>query len=193
MTFKEKLKYIAARLGTNPRWLYAVMWHESRLKPYSVNSKGCVGLIQFCPETGEKLVGYSPEQIRQMPATQQLDLVYKYFYHTAIAKGVKLDSPVKVFLTVFYPYALYSGKYKKLNYIIGSEKGLDYARTVAAQNPGLDMDKDGYISMLDFNRYVNKTLWKLKIMPYVNTAFAIAFVVSLIFILYAYKSVKIKW
>ena len=159
--FLRKVKQIAHNLGTNYKWLLAVMWSESRLRPDVVNSIGCVGLIQFCPQTYKKW-GLTAEQLRRMSAIEQLDYVYKY-YKEWKEKGIKFKSPEALYLTTFYPVALLKGWHKNKNYIIGSERSYQWAKKIGQQNKAFDIDKDGYISIKDFRKYNRELLKNLEI------------------------------
>lgn len=85
--FADKVIEISNKLGIDPNWLMFVMWIETArtFSPSITNRIGCVGLIQFCsdPETpGRKIIGgktYNLYDIKNMSATEQLDLVYQYY------------------------------------------------------------------------------------------------------------------
>ena len=51
-TFKKKLKEISTEIGVGESSILKLMKHESGLDPSIKNSIGCVGLIQFCPDSG---------------------------------------------------------------------------------------------------------------------------------------------
>ena len=50
--FKEKLKEISDSIHIDENSIIKLMKHESGLNPSIKNSIGCVGLIQFCPDSG---------------------------------------------------------------------------------------------------------------------------------------------
>ena len=50
-TFKKKLKEISDAINIDENAIIKLMKHESGLDPTIKNSIGCVGLIQFCPDT----------------------------------------------------------------------------------------------------------------------------------------------
>ncbi len=177
MKINDKLKYIAQKYGARPEWLYAMIWHESRWNPEATNYLGCVGLIQFCPSTARDL-GYEPWQIQQMSVSQQLDLVDKFLQRN-VPKDEKLNKPYKVFLAVFYPAALKYNRYKNNNWIIGSDKSLEYAKIITKQNPGLDVDHNGYITIGDIKKYTRKVLWQLKIVDISQTAIIIGIIIAI--------------
>jgi hypothetical protein len=110
-----------------------------------------VGLIQFMPSTA-KALGTSVDDLKKMSNVEQMDYVYKYFkpYANRITKFMDLK------LVNFYPYAVGRGN----DYIFGSEIGDEQVKKIARQNSGMDMNKDGKISMIDFKNWVENSLKK---------------------------------
>ena len=49
--FKQKVKEMSSEIGVDENSIINLMKHESGLDSSIVNSGGCVGLIQFCPDT----------------------------------------------------------------------------------------------------------------------------------------------
>lgn len=161
--FVEKVVSIAKYLEIEPDWLMLVMNSESGLDSKAVNF-GCkksggsastcaVGLIQFMPKTSKgKLLNTTNTALYNMTAVQQLDYVKKYY---SPFKN-KITSFYDLYLATFYPVAM--GKPK--SYIIGSERGLDYAKKVASQNQIIDVDKNGLIDMKDWKKYIDGKIAK---------------------------------
>jgi Transglycosylase SLT domain len=142
--FATKVQSIASQLGIQPNWLMQLMWAESRLKPNAINRySGASGLIQFMPKTAIGL-GTTVEAIRNMDAVQQLDYVYKYFKGAAN----KMHSYYDVYLETFYPAAK------------GKPDNWQFPTVVAKQNPAIDTDRDGVMTLADFKKYVRSTVWK---------------------------------
>ncbi len=139
--FADKVIHISSLLGINPDWLMFIMNFESAesfspsiRNPYSNGT----GLIQFMPKTAISL-GTTVDLLARMSNVQQLDYVYKYFKPY---KG-RYKNIEDLYLVTFYPYALG----KPDTYLIGSEKSISYVEKVAKQNPSLDINKDGKISL----------------------------------------------
>lgn len=152
--FKAKVKTISQLLGIKPDWLMAVMRHESNVKHDAVNPyTNATGLIQFMPTTAISL-GTSVEALKQMTNVEQLDWVYKY-YNLWKKAGAEYKEAYHLFLATFYPAALIKNYISDKNYKFGSEKSDTYAKTVATQNKGFDLDNDGYISTKDYKTYHN--------------------------------------
>ena len=121
-----------------------IMFIESAgtLNPAKGNSIGCVGLIQFCPDEGQKVVKtigskrYLISDLAKMDRIKQMDVVQEYFNALGY-KGNKSLSISTMYLSTFYPVAVG----KPSNFIIGSEKkDSNYKFTVAIQNPGIAAD-----------------------------------------------------
>ena len=175
--FINKLVDISAKLGIEPNWLMSIINSETggRFSSNTVNRQGkdvpgydengklvkaageadhtdpfqrskyrATGLIQFMPKTAKGL-NTSTQALYKMSNVEQLDFVYQYFLP---AKG-KLKSFEDLYLFTFYPKAI--GKAN--DYIIGSEKGLDYAKMLVKSNP-LDFNHDGYLSVGEFKTFI---------------------------------------
>ncbi len=152
-SFINKVKQVAYTLGYDPEWLMLVIHNESNFKPDAVNPySGATGLIQFMPGTARWL-GTSTKELRSMTRNQQLDWVLKY-YRNWKRSGKTVRNSSDLALLTFYPYAVSQGD----DYKIGSEKSLSRARLIVKQNPGLDMDGDGYISLLDYKNWLASKL-----------------------------------
>ena len=147
--FIDKVKKVGYMLGYDPEWLMFVMHNESRFLPDAVNPySGATGLIQFMPGTA-KWLGTSANDLKAMTREQQLDWVLKYYQKWKKAGKVARNSTDLALIT-FYPYAVNQPD----DYKIGSEKSLERAKIISQQNPGLDIDKDGCISVLDYKKWL---------------------------------------
>ncbi len=159
--FVNKVKQIARKIGTKPDYLMAVMYHESArtFSPSITNPhSGAVGLIQFMPDTATDL-NTTLYKLKKMSNLTQLNYVEKYYLMWK-KRGATFDKPYKLFLTTFYPASLTKGWVNNKNYIFGKEKSDNRARQIAKQNSGFDLDKDGYISVKDYEKYHNNLFLK---------------------------------
>jgi hypothetical protein len=148
-SFAAKVISIASALGVNPNWLMYIMNSESGLKPAAYNAaSGATGLIQFMPTTATWL-GTTTNALAQMTALQQLNYVYNYFKPWA----GKYKSGIDLYLIAFYPYAIG----KPDSYVIGSERGMAYAKLVAKQNP-FDINKDGVVTLGEWKKMLEKAV-----------------------------------
>ena len=159
--FKTKLKQVASNIGVTEDVLTTVMYKESGIRTDIRNSIGCIGLIQFCPDSGggsTKTINgksYSLSSIQTMNGLDQLDVVERYFKALGFSSG-KPASAGDLYVATFYPLA----KNKPQTFIIGSEKSAAYAAIVAEQNPGIAKFSDKFLNgkkVIDkaaFERYV---------------------------------------
>ncbi len=141
--FSCKIEEVSKNLNCDPVDLLTVLYSESSLNPKAKNSSGAVGLMQFMPSTLKEL-GYTTADIENMTASEQLDVVQKYFeknnyYH----KGEKLSA------AQLYAMVLAPGRAKgEIMYTQGKD-GLAYT-----QNEGLDKDDNGTIAMGDLDKHL---------------------------------------
>ena len=151
--FISKLNQVSQDLQTDPNWLMAVMYKESQLNPAAQNTKfplsggPATGLIQFTPDTATSL-GTSIQSLKAMSNVDQLDYVKSYLMPY---KG-KLTSYFNVYASVFFPAAI-----GKADDWVFEAKNISRS-SVARQNPSLDFNKDGKITVAEFKQYVNNTI-----------------------------------
>lgn len=151
--FVAKVRAIASELGTNPNWLMGVMWAESKLNPqaqntvYPVQGGYATGLIQFTPDTARSL-GTSTAALLDMDGVQQLDYVKKYFR----PYSGRLRSYFDVYAAVFFPAAI-----GKPDAWVFQTSRLS-ASTIARQNPAVDLNDDGKITVGEFKEYLKNTI-----------------------------------
>ena len=147
--FERKVRNICELLGINPNWLMMMMYLESGLNaqavnkqpgdssdPYTRAAKRATGLTQFMPSTA-KWLGTTTSQLYKMSAIDQLDYVYKYF------KGYtgKIKSYYDLYMINFFPLAIG----KPDNWVL--QTAGTSASIIAKQNPNLDINKDGKITI----------------------------------------------
>ncbi len=144
--FQDRVISISTELGINPNWLMQVMYAESRVNPQAKNIQQgrliAAGLIQWT-----KASGYSPEFMLTKSGMEQLEYVRKYFLPY---KG-KMKSYYDVYAVVFFP-ALVG---KPDDWILKTDtlsSGL-----IGRQNPAIDINKNGTITVKEFKEYVDKT------------------------------------
>lgn len=140
--FAEKVRAISRRLGIDPDWLMAVMYHESAgtFSPSKRNpSSGATGLIQFIGSTAAGLLGIKNtkdgraqalQRMASMSQLEQLDYVEKYL----AAKG-PMRSLDDVSSAVFAGHVADPGE-------VLFRQGSD----AYDKNTGTDKNKDGAIT-----------------------------------------------
>src|SRR3546814_642119 len=93
--FINEVEAMAARLGTKPEYLMAVMSFETgaSFSPAQANNagSGATGLIQFMPNTAAGL-GTSTAALAQMSSVEQLQYVEQYFMERAGAGNGNLST-----------------------------------------------------------------------------------------------------
>ena len=147
--FSSKVRAISADLGIDPNWLMATMYKESKLNPQAQNTKYPVGggyatgLIQFVPNTARSL-GTSTSALYNMDALEQLDYVKKYFepYKN------RMRNYFDVYIAVFFPAAI-----GLEDMAVIANKSIS-ASSVARNNPAIDLNKDGAITVAEFKEYL---------------------------------------
>ena len=146
--FLAKVQLIAAKLLTDPDYLMAVMYSESKLNPQAYNPNGgATGLIQFMPSTAAYL-GTSTQELSGMSNVDQLDYVYKYF---APYTGRIFSFP-DLYMVTFFPVALN----KPADYVIHSDTLS--ADTIARANPIFDLDHNDQITVGEFQSAIYSRL-----------------------------------
>jgi peptidoglycan hydrolase-like protein with peptidoglycan-binding domain len=147
-TFKEKVVQIANDLSTNPNFLMAVMSFESgeTFSPSikSAAGSGAVGLIQFMPSTAKQL-GTTTQSLASMTAEEQLEFVAKYFRQFK----KPLQTIEDVYMSVLMPSAIGKGA----DFVLFRKPSKAYD-----QNRGLDINKDGQITVGEAADKVRKKL-----------------------------------
>lgn len=143
--FRERVVAIAREIGADPSQLMAVMYFESVLNPAAVNSvSGASGLIQFMPSTARGL-GTTVEDIRRMPALEQLELVRRYF----LPYAGRVGDLASLYMAVLYPAAI--GR---------ADDDTLFAQGSAAyrDNAALDVNGDGRVTKAEATSFVFKRL-----------------------------------
>ncbi len=151
--FIQKVEQISLLLEIEPEWLMIVMYAESGLNPQAVNKYGgATGLIQFMPNTA-RVLGTSVSKLAKMDNVTQLDYVYKYYQ---FYRG-RIHSVYDLYLITFFPIALG----KPDNWVMKTSRLS--AWIIAKQNPAIDINHNGQITVGEFKRYVDKILQRKNI------------------------------
>lgn len=138
--FLGEVDRVSRRFGFNPNSLLAVMASESGFDPSIVNPNGgATGLIQFMPNTATG-IGTSTAALARMSRAQQMRFVEKFF--EPYASGLSGASPGKLYAYVFLP--------GRANREVLTQAGENYYE----QNKGLDMNRDGKITIADLDQRI---------------------------------------
>lgn len=147
--FGNKVIDIASKLDTIPHNLMVVMNNESGLRADIKNpTSSASGLIQFMEATAKGL-GTTTAELRKMSNVAQLDYVYKYLKPFA----GKLKSASDVYLSIFYPLALYK------------DDNWEFPEWAVKANKIFDINKDGHLTKKEFRTYVNNKYAKYLPLP----------------------------
>lgn len=141
--FAKKVIAIAQYLLIDPNWLMQVMYAESKLNNQAKNIQQgkliAAGLLQWT-----RASGVLPQSVLSLDHLQQLDRVKTYF---SPYRG-KMTSYFDVYMVTFFP----AGMGKPDNYVFQTSKLS--AALIAKQNPAINKNKDGKITMVEFKEYV---------------------------------------
>lgn len=171
LNFANKVKQISTKLKVNPNFLMMVIFKETggSFSPSIKNpSSSASGLIQFMEDTAKSL-GTTTAALRAMSATEQLDYVYKYLKPFT----GRLKTFRDVYLAVFYP----SG--------IGRSSSWKFPSWVYKSNRGIDMNKDGVLTLGEFEKWAMKGQDKLVDEIYEHPILTGLLSLSLIVIIYS--------
>jgi soluble lytic murein transglycosylase-like protein len=149
-SFYRKLKEITIRLNEKghsikPEWIFYIMWSESRLKYNAKNPvSSAYGLGQFMPST---LRWLKVKNFYSMNATQQLEVMYKYYSKT----NHRFTNLFDLYLYNAFPAAL-----GKPDSFVFKGKGLSPS-IISKQNSNWDRNKDGIVTLGEYkiNYYNN--------------------------------------
>jgi hypothetical protein len=156
--FKTKLDDISKSIKIDKDSIIKLMNFESKLDPQVKNSIGCVGLIQFCPDSkggNSKTISgknYNLEELRTN-LNKQMDAI-KEFWLTGYNSG-KIKEPKDLYIYNFFPIA--AGKSD--DYVLQT-KGLS-AEKIASSNPifntTLGKPRNSPLTVGDLETYYKKT------------------------------------
>ncbi|MFT3753682.1 MAG: transglycosylase SLT domain-containing protein [Paludibacter sp.] len=148
--FKAEVIRYCRSLGINPDDLMVVMYAESRINEKARNPKTrATGLIQFMPSTAIGL-GTTVEKLYAMSNVEQLYYVYKYFQPYA----GKIRNVYDLYKIVFFPAMIG----KPATWVL--QTSTLSAELIARQNAIIDINKNGSITVAEFEAYVSTYLKK---------------------------------
>jgi hypothetical protein len=140
--FIKEVERVSSKYGFSPGALIGLMQSESGVNPQSVNSKsGATGLIQFIPATARAL-GTSTDALHRMNRAQQMKYVDAFF--SPYASGLRGASAGKLYAYVFLP-----GRAGRQSGILTENPEKYYT-----DNRGLDVNRDGRITISDLDRRI---------------------------------------
>lgn len=154
--FMNSLQELSGEIWCNPEDLIFVMYCESKLDPTAVNKySNASWLLQWLPSTA-KWLWTTTQKLLQLPAKDQLIYVYKFLDQNDRWKT--LDTPQKLYASVFYPK--YLEHINDPSYILWSHVSERNALKIAKNNPAITrysnrkINGQKVIDWYAFNRYV---------------------------------------
>lgn len=180
----KKIIAIATKRGFSPDALSIVIWKESKWNPTAQNTlSNATGLIQWLPSTAKSLYGLSVQEIKKLDILQQIDLIDRYYVQPyLINKGFK--SFFDVYFAVFHPD------------LMGRPDSFEFASTGSlrySQNKGLDIDKDGIITVKNIKDWFKKDVPDLEIVYEKSKPYIWLITLFFILVLVAWVAFKKKW
>jgi hypothetical protein len=149
--FLQEVQRVSSKYGFSQGALLGLMQSESGINPQSVNPKsGATGLIQFMPSTARGL-GTSTDALRRMNRPQQMAFVDKFF--APYASGLSGASAGKLYAYVFLP-----ARANRKSGVLTSAPEKYYN-----ENRGLDMNRDGSITISDLDQRIAKKAKEAKV------------------------------
>ncbi len=141
-SFEAKIRKISQQLQIAPEWLMAVIHTESRFNRCAYNKAGsqAFGLLQWMPRTINEY-GIQMKELQESSEMEQLDYVHQYFKKMKRLAGT-YNSLTDLYLAVLYPKALRKTENECYPLYSYPSKAYDL-------NRGLDMDKDGAVTISD--------------------------------------------
>lgn len=140
---RTRLDEIATELGTDPAWLANLVDFESGGDPHAENPNSSArGLLQWIDSRARDL-GYddSAHLILENPTVDdQLEVIL-----ADLSRFPYLDTPQKLYMSVFYPAAMHWPPTKQ------------FPDTVTSVNPGIHTPAD-YVALVDGTRPVDRVL-----------------------------------
>lgn len=159
--FINGVNALAKKYDVDAGDLLGLMWSESGINAQARNPSGATGLIQFMPDTARAL-GTTTDAIYRMNRTQQLALVDKFFQMNKLPSGATAG---QLYASVFLP--AYSRKAD--NFVVARAVGANDAGKVQpkwySQNAGLDMNRDGAITIADLGQRLSSKRQEIGLGP----------------------------
>jgi len=150
--FLQLVRSYASKLRINPADLLGLMASESGLNPASDNGRH-VGLIQFSSSSAAS-VGTTQGALKKMTRSQQMPYVYKYLRPKLSGIPGKVTAG-HLYTSVFLP----AFTKKPANFVVASRDGslpVGYpeSRRWYSSNKGLDLNKDGRITIAELGKRI---------------------------------------
>lgn len=156
---------ITAATGIRPEYLLPVLYHESRFNPAATNGS-YHGIGQNSAADIQTYAGVDPTTYLGYPASKQLETVVKGYFN-AITKSYGVPkSGVRVYQAEYLPGTLNTAK--RLSDVIAASPSAFYT-----DNPSLDPNKDGVITLGDLASVVGVEAQTSAVQTAISSTYAI--------------------
>jgi len=160
--FIQAVNALAQKYNIDANDLLGLMQSESGVNPQARNPSGATGLIQFMPNTARAL-GTSTDALYGMNRVQQMVWVDRYFAMNRLPRGATAGN---LYASVFLP------KYtsRPPNFVVARRGGANDAGdnpngSWYAQNSGLDLNRDGNITIAELGQRVSQKRQQIGLGP----------------------------
>lgn len=144
--FSDKLQIVSENINCSPKDLASVIYSESSFDPENVNPKtSAAGLLQFTPDVLSNM-GYTTDDVVNMSAINQLDLVEDYF--TTRKEANMEDSTSYLDASDLYALVLLPA-YVDREVLVSETSENEEDKERYERNKALDIDLNGDISKSD--------------------------------------------
>lgn len=160
--FIEAVNALAQKYNIDANDLIGLMHSESGVNPQARNRSGATGLIQFMPNTARAL-GTSTDALYGMNRTQQVAWVDRYFAMNRLPRGATAGN---LYASVFLP--AYTSR--PPNFVVArrggpNDAGANPNGSWYAQNSGLDLNRDGGITIAELGQRVSQKRQEIGLGP----------------------------
>ena len=160
--FIEGINNVSRKFNVDGNDLLGLMQSESGINPQARNKSGATGLIQFMPATARG-IGTSTDDLYNMNRAQQMPWVDRFFSSVRLPRGA---SAGHLYTSVFLP--AYANK--PSNFVVArqggaNDAGANKSGSWYSQNSGLDLNKDGQITIAELGQRVSKKRQEIGLGP----------------------------
>lgn len=149
--FSDRLQTVAENINCSPKDLASVIYSESSFNPENVNPKtSAAGLLQFTPDVLSNM-GYTTDDVLNMSAIDQLDLVQDYFTTRKEANMEDLNSYLEA--SDLYALVLLPA-YADREVLVSETSENKEDKERYERNKALDIDLNGDISKSDLQERI---------------------------------------
>lgn len=160
--FLEGVNNVSRRFSIDANDLLGLMQSESGINPQARNPSGATGLIQFMPATARG-IGTSTSALYNMNRAQQMPWVERFFNSVRLPRGA---GPGHLYTSVFLPaYANRASNFVVARRGAANDAGANKSGSWYSQNSGLDLNRDGQITIAELGQRVSRKRQEIGLGP----------------------------